>query len=198
VGGRRAGTVPPGLAPGEPTPEAVDRLRRVATVAWGHPPAAYDEAVHLVLLSPPDLLALLAHPPADVAAAEIWACLGLLHHGAEEPWLESARRRTLLDLLGGGLDRTAPDRVGEAALFALIVAAWVDPEARADVADAVARRLAEVAARPGARSVAELALATPDLAPEARAIAVAMTRVPAIPRQRRPVRTRLLLRWRRG
>jgi tetratricopeptide (TPR) repeat protein len=187
--------LPRGQAPvasGEPSQDAVRRLRRVAALSWGHPPAAYDAAVHLVLLRPLDLLALLAHPPADVAAAEVWACLGLLHHGAEEPWPDSTRRRLLLDLLGGGLDR-----VTEAALFALIVAAWIDPSARADVAATVAARLAEVATRPGARSVAELALATPGLDPSTRAIATAMTRTPVIPRQRRRTRTRLLLRWRR-
>jgi hypothetical protein len=149
--------------------------------------------VHLMLLQPLDLLALLAHPPADVAAAEIWACLGLLHHGVDEPWLDSTRRRLLLDLLAGGLDR-----VTEAALFALIVSAWIDPAAREDVASVVAGRLAEVASRSGARSVAELALAAPGLDPETRAIALAMTRLPAIPRQRGRTRTRLLLRWRRG
>jgi tetratricopeptide (TPR) repeat protein len=185
------GTVSPATA-GEPSADAVRRLRRVATLSWGHPPAAYDAAVHLMLLQPLDLLALLAHPPVDVAAAEIWACLGLLHHGAEEPWLESTRRRLLLELVAGGLDR-----VTEAALFALIVSAWIDPAARDDVASVVAGRLAEVAARPGARSVAELALATPGLDPEIRATAHAMTRAPAIPRQRGRTRTRLLLRWRR-
>jgi hypothetical protein len=188
------GTVTPATA-GEPSPDAVRRLRRVATLSWGHPPAAYDAAVHLMLLPPLDLLALLAHPPADVAAAEIWACLGLLHHGAEEPWLDSARRRLLLELLAGGLDR-----VTEAALFALIVTAWIDPGARDDVASVVAGRLAEVASQPGARSVAELALATPGLDPQTRSTALAMTRVPAIPHQRgrARTRTRLLLRWRRG
>jgi hypothetical protein len=143
------------------------------------------------MLRPAHLLALLAHPPADVAAAEIWACLGLLHHGAEEPWLDSARRRILLGLLDGGLDRLT-----EAALFALIVSAWVDPEARADVAAIVTGRLTEVASWTRARSVAELALATPDLDPGARQLAAAMTRVPAVPRQR--PRSRLLLRWRRS
>jgi tetratricopeptide (TPR) repeat protein len=179
------------LAAAEPTTEAVRRLRQVATLSWPHPPAAYDAAVQLIMLRPAHLLALLAHPPADVAAAEIWACLGLLHHGAEEPWLDSARRRILLGLLDGGLDRLT-----EAALFALIVSAWVDPEARADVAAIVTGRLTEVASWTRARSVAELALATPDLDPGARQLAAAMTRVPAVPRQR--PRSRLLLRWRRS
>jgi tetratricopeptide (TPR) repeat protein len=192
-GAPAAAPLPQGTVPGaaEPSTDAVRRLRRVATLTWAHPPAAYDAAVQLILVSPDDLLGLLAHPPADVAAAEIWACLGLLHHGIDEPWLGSVRRRRLLDLLDGG-----PDRVTEAALFALTVSAWIDPAARADVAAIVAGRLQDVASRPGARSVAELALATPDLDPVTRDLAKAMTRVPAIPRQRG--RSRLLLRWRRG
>ncbi len=192
-GAPAAAPLPRGSAPSaaEPSAEAVRRLRQVAALAWQHPPAVYDAAVQLVLVQPYDLLALLAHPPADVAAAEIWACLGLLHHGTEEPWLDSARRRLLLDLLDGGLDR-----VTEAALFALIVSAWVDPSARADVAAIVAGRLTEVAARPGARSVAELALATPDLDPATRQTAAGIARIPVVPRQRS--RNRLLLRWRKS
>jgi hypothetical protein len=170
----------------------VRRLRQVASLSWAHPPAAYDAAVQLIMVQPYDLLALLAHPPVDVAAAEVWACLGLLHHGTEEPWLDSARRRLLLDLLDGGLDR-----VTEAALFALVVTAWIDPAARADVAAIVTGRLAEVAGRPGARSVAELAQATPDLGPVARSTAAGLTRSAGIPRQRGRARNRLLLRWRR-
>ncbi|GAA0446730.1 hypothetical protein Ade02nite_85900 [Paractinoplanes deccanensis] len=176
------------LSAGEPSAEATRRLRQVAALSWAHPPAAYDAAVPLIMLSPQELTALLAHPPADVAAAEIWACLGLLHHGAEEPWLDSARRRRLLALLDGGLDR-----VTEAALFAMIVAAWIDPSARDDVAAVVTARLTEVASRPAARSVAELALATPGLDRSTRQLAAAMTRVPVVPRPRG--RNRLLLRW---
>ncbi|WP_433370017.1 tetratricopeptide repeat protein [Actinoplanes sp. CA-142083] len=175
-----------------PSAEAVRRLRQVASLSWAHPPAAYDAAVQLIMVRPADLLALLTRPPADVAAPEIWACLGLLHHGTDEPWLDSERRRRLLELLDGGLDR-----VTEAALFALIVSAWIDPSARADVAAIVAGRLAEVAGRPGARSVAELALATPDLPQSARETATGMARTAVIPRQRSRARSRLLLRWRR-
>lgn len=189
------GNGPTGAEPAaaEPSHDAVRRLRQVASLSWAHPPAAYDAAVQLVMVQPYDLLALLAHPPADVAAPEIWACLGLLHHDTEEPWIDSERRRLLLDLLGGGLDR-----VTEAALFALVVTAWIDPSARADVASIVAGRLTEVAGRPGARSVAELALATPDLDPAARATAAVLVRTAVIPRQRGRGRSRLLLRWRRG
>ena len=186
--------LPRGAAPvpDEPSAEAVRRLRQVASLSWAHPPAAYDAAVPLILVSPAELMALLSHPPADVAAPEIWACLGLLHHRSEEVWLDSERRRMLLELADGGLDR-----VTEAALFALIVAAWVDPSARADVAGVVTTRLTEVASRPGARSFAELALAAPSLDESTRQLATAMTRAPAVvPRQRG--RSRLLLRWRRG
>jgi hypothetical protein len=95
---------------------------------------------------------------------QVWACLGLLHHRTEEPWAESTRRRVLVDLVWGVEDWTT-----EAALFALVTAAWVDPSARADVAAVVAERLADVAAvshdRPVsiAWSVAKLAMATPEL-----------------------------------
>ncbi|WP_460885258.1 tetratricopeptide repeat protein [Paractinoplanes abujensis] len=192
-GAPAAAPLPRGSAPvaAEPTPDAVRRLRQVAALSWAHPPAAYDAALQLIMVSPADLLALLAHPPADVAAPEVWACLGLLHHRAEEGWLDSERRRMLLGLVDGGADR-----VTEAALFALIVAAWTDPSARADVARVVTARLTEVASRPGARSFAELALATPDLDQSARQLATAITRMPVVPRPRG--RSRLSLRWRRG
>lgn len=192
-GAPAAAALPRGNAPvpEEPTADAVRRLRQVASLSWAHPPAAYDAALQLIMVSPADLLALIAHPPADVAAPEIWACLGLLHHRSEEAWLDSERRRMLLELVDGGVDR-----VNEAALFALIVTAWVDPASRADVAGVVTTRLTEVASRPGARSFAELALATPDLDQSTRELAAAMIRVPPLPRQRN--RSRLSLRWRRG
>ncbi|AEV88445.1 hypothetical protein ACWT_7435 [Actinoplanes sp. SE50] len=185
------------LAPGRPTvngdpsPDARDRLLRVASTGWPHPPAAYDRALGLVLVEPWELLALLGHPAvtgaADPGAAEVWACLGLLHHGSEEAWLDSTRRRLLLGLLDGEVDR-----VTQAALFALVTYAWVDPEARADVAAVVAGRFAEVAGGPHARAVAELALATPELARPARELAAATVRTPVIPRQRS---RSYLLRW---
>ena len=54
----------------------------------------------------------------------------------------STRRRVLLDLIWG-----VEDWVTEAALFALVTAAWVDPAVRPDVARVVAERLADVADR---------------------------------------------------
>ncbi|WP_262284836.1 tetratricopeptide repeat protein [Micromonospora sp. MA102] len=185
---RYDGTV---AAPTLPTPsaEAAERIRQLAHPAWPHPPAAYDAAVGLATLDLTDLLGVLVHPPAAPATAlgrvlagqdpslwvrcvQVWACLGLLHHRTDEPWAESTRRRVLLELLWG-----VEDWITEAAMFALVTAAWVDPAVRPDVARVVAERLADVAAVarerrvPIAVSLAHLALATPDLDPPTRALA---------------------------
>ncbi|MEU4479895.1 tetratricopeptide repeat protein [Micromonospora sp. NPDC023966] len=197
---RYDGTV---AAPTLPTPsaEAAERIRQLAHPAWPHPPAAYDAAVGLATLDLADLLGLLVHPPAAPATAlgrvlagqdpslwvrcvQVWACLGLLHHRTDEPWAESTRRRVLLELVWG-----VEDWITEAALFALVTAAWVDPAARPDVARVVAERLADVAAVarerrvPIAVSLAHLALATPDLDPPTRALAdtLIISPVPAAP-----------------
>ncbi|NES28713.1 tetratricopeptide repeat protein [Micromonospora terminaliae] len=180
-----------------PSPEAADRIRQLAQPAWPHPPAAYDAAVGLATLDLADLLGLLVHPPAAPATAlgrvlagqdpslwvrcvQVWACLGLLHHRTDEPWAESTRRRVLLELLWG-----VEDWITEAALFALVTAAWVDPAVRPDVARVVAERLADVVAvarerrMPIAVSLAHLALATPDLDPATRALAGTLAGGPA-------------------
>ncbi|MEU1684252.1 tetratricopeptide repeat protein [Micromonospora sp. NPDC005707] len=193
---RYDGTV---AVPTLPTPsaQAAERIRQLAHPAWPHPPAAYDAAVGLATLDLADLLGVLVHPPAAPATAlgqvlagqdpslwvrsvQVWACLGLLHHRTDEPWAESTRRRVLLELLWG-----AADWVAEAALFALVTAAWVDPAVRTDVARVVAERLADVAAVarerrvPVAVSLAHLALATPDLDPATRAVADSLLTGPA-------------------
>ncbi|WFE31960.1 tetratricopeptide repeat protein [Micromonospora sp. WMMD975] len=174
-----------------PTANAVRRLQQLAHPAWAHPPAAYDAAVGLATLDLADLLGLLAYPPEapptalgrvlgdqDPAlwsrCAQVWACLGLLHHRTDEPWAESNRRRVLRELAG-----TEPGPTAEAALFALVTAAWVDPAVRADVAGVVAGRLAAVATGPARRtpeavSLAHLARATPALDPAARATAAGL------------------------
>lgn len=197
LGGLPAGpALPAGRAPvnAEPSADALRRLQRIAGQTWPHPPGAYDRALSLVLVEPWELLALLAHPettrPDQPDGLEVWACLGLLHHGTEEPWPTSSRRRLLLGLIDGDVDR-----VTQAALFALVACAWVDPEARTDIAGVVASRLTETASGQFARAVAELALTTPGLDRPARELAVATLRVPAVPRQRG--RGRSLLRWRR-
>ncbi|MFI1193332.1 tetratricopeptide repeat protein [Micromonospora sp. NPDC020750] len=177
---RWEGTVPAPTVPA-PSAEAADRIRQLAHPAWPHPPAAYDAAVGLATLGLTDLLGLLVHPPTApatgmgrvlagqdpslwVRCVQVWACLGLLHHRTDEPWPESTRRRVLVDLVWG-----VEDWITEAALFALVTAAWVDPLVRADVARVVADRLADAAAVarerpvPIAVSLAYLALATPAL-----------------------------------
>ena len=203
-------------APAEhPSAATVERLRRIAHPLWPHPPAAYDAALGLVLVDPDELVALVAYPPEapdtevgralaehDPAlwgrCAQVWACLGLLHHDTDEPWSMSSRRRRLVELAVQGTDR-----ITEAALFALVTYAWVDPEARADVAELVAGRLTDVAAvgrRPAAPiawSIAQLALATPDLDEPARDFAAAVIAAEENYAVRPRVRRRVL-RWLRG
>ena len=97
---------------------------------------------------------------------QVWACLGLLHHRTDEPWESSTRRRVLLDLVWG-----VEDWITEAALFALVTAAWVDPAVRDDVAEVVAERFRDALAvarqRPSSItwSLARLALITPGIDP---------------------------------
>ena len=143
----------PALPP--PSAAAVARLRDVASAAWAHPVAAYDRAAGLAGLPLEDLLGLLVHvpPPAgdNWAAlqrtnpcywprfAQAYVCLGLLHHRPEEPWPVSTRRRVLTDIATGIEDWTT-----DAATFALVTAAWMDPLVRTDVAALISRRFAGV------------------------------------------------------
>ncbi|SDX96816.1 Tetratricopeptide repeat-containing protein [Micromonospora pattaloongensis] len=194
-------------AVGEPSPAAAEKVRRLAHPVWPHPPAAYDAAVALATLELDDLLGLLVHPPAPpanelgraltehdpalwVRCVQVWACLGLLHHRTDEPWIGSTRRRVLLDVVWGVEDWTT-----EAAVFALMTAGWVDPAVRADVAEIIGERLAD-AVRVGrerpisiAWSLGHLALGTPALSAEAAAAAhrLIATHDPFPPRRaRRP------------
>jgi hypothetical protein len=130
--------------------------------------------------------------------------VGLLHHGTDEPWPISVRRRRLVDLIAPG-----SDGITEAALFALVTYAWIDPTARSDVAAVVSAQLDEAISAHGpaiARSVAQLALATPRLGRATRDLAACLLVTeqqhaqPRILRQRRrTVRRRgarrLWLRW---
>ncbi|MFE9656041.1 tetratricopeptide repeat protein [Micromonospora sp. NPDC006431] len=192
---RYEGTIAAPTLP-SPSPEAAERIRQLAHPAWPHPPAAYDGAVGLATLDLADLLGLLVHPPEPpvtalgrvlagqdpslwVRCVQVWTCLGLLHHRTDEPWAESTRRRVLMELVWG-----VEDWITEAALFALVTAAWVDPAVRSDVAAVVAERIADVAAVarerrvPIATSLAHLALATPDLDPATRDLARELIRGP--------------------
>lgn len=208
----------PALPP--PAPEAADRVRQLAQAAWPNPPAAYDAAVALATVDLADLLAVLLHPPAIpatelgralsrhdpalwVRAVQVYACLGVLHHRTDEPWPQSTRRRVLLGLAWG-----TEDWITEAALFALVTAAWIDPSVRPDVARSVADRLVDIAAvgrqRPVtiAWSVARLALVAPGLDPGATRLARRIVTAEeaaggraATPRRTRRGRRRRLIGW---
>ncbi|MGI5214585.1 tetratricopeptide repeat protein [Plantactinospora sp. CA-290183] len=192
-------TAQPALSP--PSASAVDRIRHLAHPAWPHPPAAYDAAVGLATVELDDLLGLLVHPPAPPATdlgrtlaehdptlwtrcVQVWVCLGLLHHRTDEPWPDSTRRRVLLDLVWG-----VEDWATEAALFALVTAAWMDPSVRAEVARLTAERLADAIVvgrrRPVSiqRSLAHLVLATPQAESSAAEVARHLLAQPAGGRQ---------------
>ncbi|HEU4350109.1 MAG TPA: tetratricopeptide repeat protein [Actinoplanes sp.] len=177
-----------------PSEASIERLSRVARAEWAHPPAAYDAALELMMIEPDELLALLSSPPEPARSARVWACLGLLHHGTDEPWIRSARRRRLVELAVSGADQ-----ITEAALFALVTYAWIDPAARPDVAALVTGRLVGVTRpvpSPIAWSVAQLALATPGMRAETRQLAASVVQAPpGIPRPRRRRARRQLLRW---
>lgn len=143
----------PGFAP--PSDQGVAAVARLAESTWPHIPAAYDRAVLLADTSLDDLLGVLVHPPAPPAgqaadmpgwirAVQTWSCLGIAHHRTDQPWPASTRRRMLADLAFG-----PEDWITESALFALAAIGWVDPAARADVAELVGWRF--VAAAEAAR-----------------------------------------------
>ncbi|HZM84665.1 MAG TPA: tetratricopeptide repeat protein [Candidatus Limnocylindrales bacterium] len=169
-----------------PAADAVKAIRDVTSLWLRDPVATYDQAVRLAAVAARDLLGLLVHPPDPNEAlsahpswwtrgVQAWACLGLLHHRTDEPWPTSTRRRILTDLVYG-----PEDWVTEAALFALMIAAWVDPSVRADVAGIMSDRLNGLAKAARRRpvtiiaKVAKLALVTPDLDARTRALATAI------------------------
>lgn len=176
--------------PAVPAPSAATAAAAVAlaTATWPHPVAAYDSAVRLAGIGLDELTGLLAHPPVQridepaptdpgiwVRAVQVWACLGVLHHEADEPWLTSRRRQALVDVAFG-----VEDWATEAALFALVTAAWADPTVRPDVADLVRRRFHDALDVSHDRTVsilwslARIALATPELDPPTRRTAQAV------------------------
>lgn len=169
-------TVPP------PSAEALQAVHDTAAGIWADPLVAYDRAAAFATLGAEDLLALLAHTPPPTAPswvamnrehpliwqrlAQIWVCLGILHHRPEQPWPTSARRALLLRLLLGCEDWTV-----EAAAFALCVSAWRFPAQRAEVADVITRRYLHAAKALGRRPtqlhdpLARILLICPDIAP---------------------------------
>jgi tetratricopeptide (TPR) repeat protein len=168
--------------PAVPSPSLAAVRTLLSTAAAGypsHPLMAYDMAVALSGLTVADLLGLMARvpPPPDSPpwqrmhradptawprAAQAWACLGLLHHQADEPWLASTRRAVLVDLMRGVEDWTT-----DAAMNALVTAAWADPEIRDDVVGLVGHRFIAAVKACQRRAVtiiesmAHLVLATP-------------------------------------
>ncbi|MBL1079638.1 hypothetical protein JK358_35060 [Nocardia sp. 2] len=148
-----------------PSPDAAEKIRQTAQLRWPHLPAAYDFAVQLSEVPLPDLLGALVHPPATpdneilrdlltqypdlwVRAVQMWSCLGIAHHRADEPWDQSTRRAVLLNLLHG-----PEDWVCEAAAVALIAIAWTRPDTRADIGHAICHRFVTLAQAARSRAV---------------------------------------------
>lgn len=147
-----------------------------AGVPWQPPPLIYESAAPLGKVAVEDLLASMVHPPRMPAGRwdrlpglwerymQAWCCLGLLHHRPEEPWSTSTRRRLLVELAYG-----VEDWITEAALYGLIVAAWVDPACRSDVAGLVGTRFLTMRTAAETRpltigvSVAQLVCLTPEM-----------------------------------
>lgn len=153
----------PALPP--PDPGAARVVAELAAQrSWGPPPVTFHAAARLREVPVKELLSLLVHPPQSPVHARMsvwertvqaWCCLGLLHRG---------ETGLLADIVFGVEDWTT-----EAAVYALVVSAWMDPAQRAGVAALVAERfekaLAAQQTRPVliAASLAQLACVTPDL-----------------------------------
>ncbi len=204
----------PHPAVGAPPPSAVAVLHEVAGEPWPSPLSAYLLAAPLGKLPVDELLGLLAHLPRPpdtprwqhlakttptywYRLLQPWVCLGLLHHAADEPWSGSTRQAVLVDLAFG-----VEDWVSDAALFALVTAAFREPALREEVRGLVRARLdAAMAAHRLVtieESLARLMLVTPACRPEdretaANALANAVEvrdEEPAPPRKRRWFRHR--------
>jgi tetratricopeptide (TPR) repeat protein len=174
--------------PTVPSESAVAVLHKVARGMWAHPVDAYRRATAFRATRADELLELMTHPPAPASEgwrqlartdphywpshARAWACLGLLHLRPDEPWATSERRRTLVNVATRSVGMPTGARDG--ALFALVVAAWLDPSARADVSRIIATRFAYVCRRlrrhqvANAVSMAVLVTITPQVAEPAR------------------------------
>jgi hypothetical protein len=162
-----------------PSTAAAERVRALAVPVWPHIPAIVDRAAELADLPLSDLLGVLVHPPAPPAGApagqppwgrpDVWiravqalACLGIAQHRRDQPWHGSRRAQVLLELLNG-----PEDWITEAAAFALVASAWMDPRLRRDVGSAVAVRWFKAVEASDSRAVTilysltELVLACP-------------------------------------
>ncbi|MFG2040291.1 tetratricopeptide repeat protein [Dactylosporangium sp. NPDC048998] len=169
-----------------PSRRARELLDGLVWPSWPNPVAAYDQALPLGQLGADDLVSLLVHPspgtdeklPDGVweRACQAYACLGLLHceelRGGAEPG-DTRRSRALLTAIAFGME----DWTTESALFALVVAAWLDPACREEVRGIVGRRFLDAMEQSRERVVtirealAELVLVTPQMVPEVSALA---------------------------
>jgi hypothetical protein len=186
---RYDGTDPVPAVPA-PSGAAVGLLQEVGGEPWASPISGYVKAAPLGELPLADLLGLLAHLPGPpdtprwrhlatstptywYRLMQPWVCLGILHHGKEQPWPTSTRREVLVDLAFG-----VEDWVADSALFALVTAAYREPELRAEVRQLVRARLdAAVAANRLVtieESLARLMLVTPGCRADDRALATAV------------------------
>lgn len=131
----------------------------------GDPLVAYECAAPLGALEAEQLLGLLAHTPSARESgirldtirggyrrrlAQAWVCIGILHHRLDQPWPGSERRSLLLRLLHGPEDWTV-----DSAAFALSISAWLHPDQRSDIAEALTERY-RFAARAVGRRPTEL------------------------------------------
>ncbi|HET9655902.1 MAG TPA: hypothetical protein VFP72_11145 [Kineosporiaceae bacterium] len=173
---RYDGTQPVAAVPA-PSAAAVQVLHQVAGEPWPSPLSGYVHAAPLGELPLDDLLGLLAHLPEPpdtprwqhlatttptywYRLLQPWVCLAILHHADHEPWATSTRRQVLVDLAFG-----VEDWVSDSALFALVTAAYRQPETRSEVRRLVRSRLDAAASADRLvtieESLARLTLVTP-------------------------------------
>jgi hypothetical protein len=195
-----------------PSATAIAVLHEVAAEPWPSLLAGWLRAAPLGELPLPDLLGLLVHLPGPPETPrwqhlatstptywyrllQPWVCLGLLRHAADEPWETSTRREVLIDLAFG-----VEDWVSDAALCALVTAAFREPPLREEVRFLVRTRLDAARAAPRLvtieESLANLMLVTPGCTVEDRESATATLRAAARDDEPAPARKRPW--WRKG
>lgn len=176
-----------------PSAAAVAALHEIGDEPWPSPISGLLKAEPLGKLPLGDLLGLLVHQPDPPRTRRWeflaednapywyrflipWVCLGLLRHAEDEPWATSTRRQVLVDLAFG-----VEDWVSDSALFALVAAAYRQPELRPEVHGLVRARLDAAVRSPRLvtieESLANLMLVTPGCTAEDRRLAaIALTR----------------------
>jgi len=172
---RYDGTDPVPAVPA-PSDAAVELVQTVAAEPWPSPLSGYLSAAPLAELPLDDLLGLLAHLPGPPDTPR-WQDLA---KSTPTP----TRREVLMDLAFG-----VEDWATDSALFALVTAAFQQPEIREDARQVVRARLdAAVAANRLVtieKSLAELMLITPGCRPPDRKVAQTALARDESPRKRR-------------